>query len=255
VRTNYSTLCFTGSVLLLALSSGNLRAQTELIVNGGFESGSAPWVLSGGATNDTTAIYLRSGSAYLWLGGVDNEIDQTYQTITIPAGASSATLSFYYNILSDENAPLVHDTFTATVRNTTGTILATILSKSNVDKDPGTGPANYHQQTFDLLPYAGQSIRIQFNSTNNSSFTSSFNVDDVTVQVGSGQPALSLLRSANNVVLSWPAGFTNFTLQGTTNSIAAPSWTAVTNVPATVNGQYAVTNPASGAFKFYRLAK
>jgi hypothetical protein len=186
MKTTYSALGFTASVLLMALSSVNLFAQTELIVNGGFESGSAPWVLSGGASVDTTPPYPRSGSGWLYLGGAENELDQTYQTISIPAGATSATLSFYYNILSDDDFSGVYDTFTATIRNTSGTILATVVSKSNLDQDFSI---NYHQQTFNLLPYAGQSIRIQFNSSNDSSFPTSFDIDDVSVQVVSGPPA------------------------------------------------------------------
>jgi hypothetical protein len=68
-------------------------------------------------------------------------------------------------------------------------------------------------------------------------------------------PALSLLRSGNNVVLSWGTTFTGFTLQSASNSIRAASWATVTNTPAIVNGQYVVTNGTSGALKFYRLVK
>jgi hypothetical protein len=188
MSTNYFNRYFTASALFLALSLSQLRAQTELIVNGGLESGNTPWVLSGGAEIDATAGYARTGLGYLFLGGVENEVDQTYQTITIPAGASSATLSFYYNIVSDEDFSGAFDTFTATVRNTSGTVLATVASKSNLDQDSGAGPTFYHQQTFNLLPYAGQTIRIQFNSSNDSSLVTSFDIDDVSVQVVSGPP-------------------------------------------------------------------
>lgn len=120
------------------------------------------------------------------MGGVEDEIDQAYQTITLPAGAGSATLSFYYNILSDDDFSGIYDTFTATVRRTDGTVLATVASKSNLDQD--SDPSQYHQQTFDLLPYAAQTIRIQFNSSNDPSFPTDFDIDDVSVQVVSGPP-------------------------------------------------------------------
>jgi hypothetical protein len=68
-------------------------------------------------------------------------------------------------------------------------------------------------------------------------------------------PPLSLLRSGNNVVLAWPTSFAGFTLQSATNSIAAPSWTTVTNLPAIANGLYMVTNATAGPLKFYRLVK
>ena len=178
----------TALALFVILSVAQLGAQTELIVNGGFESGSSPWVLSGGATVDTTAGYSRSGAGYLFLGGLEDEVDQAYQTITIPAGASSATLSFYYNILSDEDLSGAYDTFTATICSTSGTVLTTVASKSNLDQDQGIGPSYYHQQTFDLLPYAGQTIRIQFDSSNDTSLVTSFDIDDVSVQVVTGPP-------------------------------------------------------------------
>jgi hypothetical protein len=68
-------------------------------------------------------------------------------------------------------------------------------------------------------------------------------------------PAIALLRSGNNVILSWPTTFTGFTLQSASNSVTAGPWATVTNVPAIVNGQYMVTNGTSGARKFYRLVK
>src|SRR6266404_5205159 len=85
------------------------QAQTELMVNGGFESGSNGWTMSGGAGAYSDGSYARSGTYYLWLGGALNENDAAYQTITIPSTATSATLSFYYNILSDEVDPVAYD--------------------------------------------------------------------------------------------------------------------------------------------------
>jgi hypothetical protein len=45
----------------------------------------------------------------------------------------------------------------------------------------------------------------------------------------------------------------NFTLQSTTNVSDAASWRTLTNVPAVVSQQNAVTNAISGAVRFYRL--
>ncbi len=68
-------------------------------------------------------------------------------------------------------------------------------------------------------------------------------------------PPLSITRSGNNVVLAWPPGYIDFTLQSASNSITAPIWATVTNLPAIVNGQLTVTNSATGGMKFYRLVK
>src|SRR5215472_15696808 len=103
--------------VLFAVVCFQARAQTELIVNGGFESGSAPWVFAGGSGAYSDG-YSYEGVGYAWFGGAVNEVDSGYQTITIPNTASNATLSFYYSITSAEGTASVADTFTATIRNT-----------------------------------------------------------------------------------------------------------------------------------------
>src|SRR2546421_1873183 len=154
------------AILFISLGRICLHAQTELIVDGGFESGGSSWVLSGGAGVYSFAGYPHSGSRFLYLGGVETEIDSGYQTITIPATATSATLSFYYNIFSDEDPSAPFDTFSATIQTPAGSVLATVCNKSNQDKDPAPGNPYYHLQTFDLTPYAGQTVRVQFDSAN-----------------------------------------------------------------------------------------
>jgi uncharacterized repeat protein (TIGR03803 family) len=58
-------------------------------------------------------------------------------------------------------------------------------------------------------------------------------------------PALTIIPSGANVILTWPTDATGFTLQSTTN-LASPAW-------ITVTGQFAVTNPISGTQMFFRL--
>ena len=65
---------------------------------------------------------------------------------------------------------------------------------------------------------------------------------------------LRVLRTGGNVVLSWPTSATGFSLQSTL-TLTPSSWTAVTNNPVNVGGQYMVTNPIAGTTKFYRLIK
>jgi N-acetyl-anhydromuramyl-L-alanine amidase AmpD len=175
-------------VSILLLHTGQLaNAQTELISNGGFESGNNGawhWTASNGICPISNAGNLaHSGSWYDWQGGDLNLIDSVYQDVTIPANASSATLSFYYNINSQEGNTVAYDTFTVTIRNTSGTILATVGNWSNMNQDAGPGNPYYHRVTYNLLPYAGQTIRIHFSSSNNSTRVTNFRVDDVSVLV------------------------------------------------------------------------
>jgi hypothetical protein len=179
----YIMRCSVAVLMFMGWSALQSWGQTELIQNGGFESGATSWTMGGGAGVYNTSGLARSGLRFAWLGGITNEVDFCYQQITIPAGATSATLSFYYNIFSAEGTLGAFDTFSATIRNTGNGVLATVLSRSNVNQDPGTGPAFYHQQTFNLLPYAGQTIRVYFSSANDFSLETSFFIDDVSVQV------------------------------------------------------------------------
>ena len=93
---NYRVQIPAAIILLVIVSSLPAGAQTELIVNGGFESGGTGWTMSGGA--GYSSGYGHSGNNFLYLGGAIYENDAAYQTIAIPSTAVSATLSFYYNI-------------------------------------------------------------------------------------------------------------------------------------------------------------
>src|SRR6266436_2606357 len=104
MKINCSISGLAGAFLILFGSVLVGRAQTELIINGGFESGTdlnpTGWTLGGGAAAYPFPSVAHSGSRFLYLGGTENEVDYAYQTITIPSDASSAILSFYYNITS-----------------------------------------------------------------------------------------------------------------------------------------------------------
>ena len=72
-------------------------------------------------------------------------------------------------------------------------------------------------------------------------------VFSLTVAGTVGAPLLTITPAGTNVILTWPMNATGFNLQSTTN-LASPNWT-------TLSGQFAVTNPVSGAQKFYRLSQ
>jgi uncharacterized repeat protein (TIGR03803 family) len=63
---------------------------------------------------------------------------------------------------------------------------------------------------------------------------------------------LTITRVEPNVVLTWSTNAVGVTLQSTTN-LLAPVWVAVSPAPIVVNGLNTVTNPITGAKRFYRL--
>jgi hypothetical protein len=65
-------------------------------------------------------------------------------------------------------------------------------------------------------------------------------------------PKLAVMLSNHVATVSWPVPTQHFTLQSSTNLLQT-NWTSVTLLPAFLNGQNYVTNPASGGSMFFRL--
>lgn len=153
---------------------------SELIVNGGFEGGSAsPWVTSGTGFAYSTGAYPRSGTGYTILGINNSSTGQEYQTVSIPA-AATANFTFWLNVTSSETTTTVqYDKLFVEVRDTAGNLLTTVATYSNLNK--GTAGV-YSQKSFSLAAYRGQTVRVQFRSTMDSSVTTSFRLDDVSLK-------------------------------------------------------------------------
>jgi Subtilase family/Viral BACON domain len=158
----------------------NATGGNELIVDGGFEIASNPWVLSGGALRSTGA-FPRSGIGYLILNGTDSSSGSAYQTIAIPSG-TSPSLTFWLNITTSETTTTtIFDRFFVEVRSTSGTLLATLATFSNLNRSSASGVYSL-RGAYNLASFAGQTVRIQFRGTTDSSLITSFRVDDVSVR-------------------------------------------------------------------------
>ena len=148
----------------------------NLLVNGGFEGSASPWVTSGTGFSWSNGAYPHSGTGYTILGISNSATGQEYQQVSIPTTATG-TLTFWLNVTSDETTTTTqYDKLFVEVRNTAGTLLATPATYSNLNK--GTAGA-YSQKSLNLSAYKGQTVRIQFRSTTDSSLVTSFRVDDV----------------------------------------------------------------------------
>jgi subtilisin family serine protease len=159
----------------------NGAGGSELIVNGGFEGSAAPWTLSGNDVFFSTGGNQHSGTGYLILGGVNNGSGMAFQQITIPSG-TSPSLNFWLNVTSAETTTTTQfDRFFVEVRNTSGTLLATLATFSNLNKVAATN-AYTLRGPFNLSSFAGQTVRIQLRATTDSSLITSFRVDDVSVR-------------------------------------------------------------------------
>jgi Zn-dependent metalloprotease len=158
----------------------------NLLTNGGFEGSVSPWVASGAAgwvsTANSTGSYPHSGQSYIYLGNANSVTSsQVYQQFTIPSTATSANLNFYLNVGSSETTTTAQfDKLFVEVRNSAGSLLATLATYSNLNK--ATAGSYSLKGAFSLLAYKGQTVRVQFRATTDSSLSTIFRVDDVTVQ-------------------------------------------------------------------------
>jgi hypothetical protein len=158
----------------------NATGGTELIVNGGFEGSASPWTLTGGAIWSTGGN-AHSGAGYLILGGANFTSRSAYQQITIPSG-TSPNLNFWLNVTSSETTTTTqYDRFFVEVRSTSGTLLATLATFSNLNK---VAVANSYtlRGAYSLASFAGQTVRIQFRATTDITLVTTFRVDDVSVK-------------------------------------------------------------------------
>lgn len=142
--------------------------------NGGFESGTAPWVeySSGGYTLVSTNR-PHAGAYSAWMGGYNYATESVTQTVTVP---TNGTLRYYWYMTSSEGTTTAYDYLRVKILNTSNTVLATVATRSNRDSRNA-----WIQDTVSLAGYAGQTVKIQFEVKTDSSVRTDFWVDDVTL--------------------------------------------------------------------------
>ncbi|MFZ6743873.1 Ig-like domain-containing protein [Undibacterium sp. JH2W] len=156
----------------------NNSTSTQLIANGGFESGASSWTASSGVISNSGSEVSRTGSYKAWLNGYGSaHTDTLYQQVTIPAAATSASLSFWLKVSSDETTTTqAYDTLKLQIQNSSGTVLATLATYSNLNKG-----STYVNKSFDLSSYKGQTIRVYFVGVEGSMTATSFLLDDISL--------------------------------------------------------------------------
>jgi serine protease len=124
-----------------------------------------------------------SGSAYAYLG-VNNSASQTVEsaTATIPSSATTATLSFYTSIVTNETTTTTaYDTLRVQlVDASTNSVLATLVTLSNLNKT--SSASSYVQRSYNVASYKGRTVKVRLVATNDSSLPTTFRVDSVSLQ-------------------------------------------------------------------------
>ena len=154
--------------------------SSQLIQNGGFETGTLANWTTGGVVAPTISTVQKHSGTYSALDGASsgsepNGDDFLYQAITIPSTATKATLTFWYWPATTDT--ITYDWQEAQVQNTSGATLAQVMKVcSNAQA--------WTQVTYDLTSYKGQTIRIYFNDHQDGYGDLTYMyVDDVSVTV------------------------------------------------------------------------
>ena len=187
---------------------GGGTTTTQLLGNPGFENGStnpAPWTATSGVINNSASEPPHGGTWDAWLDGYGTtHTDTLMQQVSIPTNATSATLSFWLHIdTAETTTTTAFDTLAVQVRNSSGTVLSTLKTFSNLNKNTG-----FAQQSFDLTSFKGQTIQVNFVGTEDSSLQTSFVLDDFALNVTTPSatdttpPTTSVTAPANGATVS-----------------------------------------------------
>ncbi|HKT05475.1 MAG TPA: PKD domain-containing protein [Rugosimonospora sp.] len=157
-------------------------AAAQLLGNPGFETGSAPpWTATSGVVSNRGNEPPHSGSWDAWLDGYGStHTDTLSQPVTLPSGCSSYQFSFWLHVdTAETTTSTAYDTLTVQVLNSSGTVLATLATYSNLNHASG-----YSQRSFNLASYAGQQVTLKYTGAEDYTMQTSFVVDDTAVTVG-----------------------------------------------------------------------
>ena len=166
---------YSGVSLQATYSGGGGGGGQQLLANPGFESGNVSWTAASGVITNSTSEAAHAGSWKAWLDGYGTtHTDTLYQQVAIPSTVISATLTFWLHVdTAETTTTTAYDTLKVQIRNSSGTVLATLATYSNLNHNTG-----YAQKSFDLTSYKGQTIQIYLVGVEDSSYQTSFVVDD-----------------------------------------------------------------------------
>lgn len=166
----------TSAAVSVTVSISTTCTPAQVVGNSGFESGAVTWTTTAGVIDNSTTKPAHAGSWKAWMNGYGSaHTDTVTQNVTIPACATTATLTFWMRIDTAESATAAFDTLTVAIKNSAGTsTLQTLATYSNLNSG-----ASYVQKSFDVTSFKGQTIQISFTGVEDASAATSFLIDDV----------------------------------------------------------------------------
>ena len=212
------------SAILAAPAFGQTRSAgaheqpqntSELAADGGFEQATSSGLNAPGWTGSSnfpgsTLVKVNdpgnahTGSNYAVFGGSSNADQSLRQTVSIPGGATAASLSFWLGVVTQELTLQDLDELRVEIWSSGGSVLATQVTFDNTDSihTNNTPGVYFRVPGLDLHSYSGQTIQIVFHSVNNGSRPTTFFVDDVSLQVTTSGGGTGCAADANTLCLN-----------------------------------------------------
>jgi uncharacterized membrane protein len=169
-----------GTSATVTVTVSNSTAQ-QLLLNPGFESGTVNWTTTPAVIGQNgPSEPAHTGTWDAWMDGYGTtHTDTVMQQVAIPASITTATLSFWLHIdTAETTTTTAFDTLQVQIRNSSGTVLATLATFSNLNHATG-----YTQHSYDVSAYKGQTIQVFFTGTEDASAQTSFVLDDLALNV------------------------------------------------------------------------
>lgn len=158
----------------------------ELVQNGGFEAGHAVWVEQGvqviASTSEPNLPVTPYGGNWLaWLAGRNSASDILYQNFFVPGGATGGRLRYALWVASNEPGGR-SDVLTIQLRTDGGGLIQELDVIDNTFS-PKNQWVIREINLIDLSPWQGQAVQLRVSATSDSSYITSFYLDDVSVLV------------------------------------------------------------------------
>lgn len=153
----------------------------QVVANGGFESGLAPWMQSSANGHQIVSTLLpHTGTHSAYFCNTNSCNDQIWQTVSIPGTFTHLVLSYWYYISTQEVSFYCYDAFHSRIRTTAAYTIVGVQNLCNYNKTNG-----WVQKTVDLTSslsaYQGKQVQIYFQGTTNATNPTRFVVDDVSL--------------------------------------------------------------------------
>jgi len=235
------TMTGTGNASVSAQFTASTPPTTgsELLINGSFTSVWTGWARSGNFYADSRVCRSSPGCVYLSnADGTpgDNLEGLIGQVVTIPSNATSATVTFWYSITTQEvTTTTAYDVMFVKIHDLTAGTAAGIAVLSNLTSTGGA----YVKRTADLSAYAGHRISLEFSGYTDGAKPTIFRIDDASIQVTTAT-CTSFTISPSSRTPSPSSGSRTVTITGAPSGCEGGSWSA------SGNGSWLTVSPTGG---------